>query len=1157
MYLKQLKIHTLPGIEPGFAFTPAGEGVNIVTGPNAIGKSSLERALGYLLRGARREDPIALSLEAELVSSDSTWRVRRNGSQVSWYRDGNAAMPPALPGIGQKGMYRLSVEHLLMDDDRDRDFARELRNRLHGGLDLDAPRIKLGSRFAQNDEKNLNAVQKTLRRVEREYDELDRKEQEELPRLNREMETAKAAQEYLQRLQHGLDLHKAIKAKKICTEELEVYPPAMDKLRGDEQKRLTGLEEKRGTQQDKLREQKRKLHDAQAALEVTGFEHSQPDPARLDTIDRCLQQLAVKEVDRNNLRTELAKADGGLKNACEQFNGAGKPPRLDAQSLEQAETVAVPLIEAKVKQREYQLKLDEADEAPDGAEINRLYDAGSALREWLATNKVESGFQPEASIRRLRMVLWATTLVASGVASLLAWLQQALSTMTAALVALIAAVCGLFSLRRGPTAGLSADEAKLRFGLTGLAGPPDWTTDTVRDYLRVEVDARYGELVEQRASAEQAERTRAELKMVEADITKLEARKHKASEELGFDPELPSVSPDIFMQHCRQLSVAQNDREQAKAALAEVTRDIAEDVAVIRDFLDQWRRVDAPVSEGGEEGQDINLLQASFQHLERRLNKAKDARADVKRCRENIKSIKEDIEDNLAETEKVFTECELEPDAHNELDRRLGLLDEWKAKREALQKAEFEEERIRSRLESHPEIIRNVDEGESAKLQSDFDKASEQAGEYAELVRKHTQITTRLTDAGKDHKLSQARAAVGSAKAALSDKLEEAFMSEATELLLNDVEQAFHNENEPEVLSRARVLFQEITANAFDLLLGKDGVFLAQDIKQKASRNIGELSSGTRMQLLLALRLAWTEAQEQGGETLPLFLDEALTTSDEDRFMVMANSLERLAETEGRQIFYLSARRHEYALWRQATGNEPPVIDLAAVRFPQEGRPPQDYDIALPPALPSPQGREPGDYASALGVPLPNPRQEPGATHLFYLLRDDLELLYQLMDTWRISSLGQLEALLDSDAAASALADNGLRDRLRLRGAVVHAWTLLWRRGRGKPVDRIALEQSRVISDRFMDRVTNLAADVNEDGMALTQALRAGQVSGFRTGKIEELERWLAEEGYTGQEEILSAEARRRQTLQQVMTNRDADVDDVNQQINWLESTTA
>ena len=1156
MYLKQLKIHTLPGIEPGFVFAPAGEGVNIVTGPNAIGKSSLERALGYLLRGARREDPIALSLEAELVSSDSTWRVRRNGSQIVWYRNGSAATRPALPGALHTGLYRLSVEHLLAEDDpHDKDLAQSLRNSLLGNFDLDEPRLELRPRFAQTEEKKLLEAQQNLRQTERDYDTLEQ-ELEELPRLAERINAAEQAENRREHLQQGLALHAAMAASKTCAGALEVFPQAMEKLRGNELERLESLEKNQGSMEEKLRAQQRRLERAETVLAGTDLQQSEPDPQSLDAMELHLRQLGQKVADRNSARKALDQAGGGLKKALEPFNDGGKPPRLDAQSLSEAEHVATPLIGARVRQQELQQKLKLAGEPPDEAEINKLYEAGGALREWLAAAAAESGSQPAASGRRTRLALWLT-LVASGLAAALAGMQQALFAMGLALVAFGAAMWGLFNSRISHVTASLAVEAKKRFIRTGLAGPPDWSDASVQEYLRTQVEVHYSARLLQRERAAQAGDFRLELEKIEATIAELQARKQAVARELGFNPELPSISPDIFLQHCRQLLEAEDRHAQAQAGLDAMERDIAADAAVIRDFLNRWRSKDAPAHGEAEDEADINLLQASFQALKKRSTDARDARKDITRYQDDIRSLKAEIEGSRDEIRKLFSECGLDFDDRNILEQRLGQLPAWQLKRKELDSAEFEEKRVRALLEACPEIVKYIEQERITDLQNDLTIATEQAGEYKQLIEQRAAAKTRLDEAGADHRLSQARAAADAAKAALEDKREQSWLFEATELLLDDVEQTYQTEHVPPTLKTAQALFKSITHGAFDLHLEKDGTFSARDLRQNAPRGLKELSSGTRMQLLLALRLAWTEAQEQGGETLPLFLDEALTTSDEDRFMVMANSLERLAETEGRQIFYLSARRHEYALWRQATGNEPPVIDLAAVRFPQEGRPPQDYDIALPPAVPSPAGREPGDYASALGVPLPNPRQEPGATHLFYLLRDDLELLYQLMDTWRISSLGQLEALLDSDAAASALADNGLRDRLRLRCAVVHAWTLLWRRGRGKPVDRIALEQSDVISDRFMDRVTNLAEDVNEDGKALTQALRAGQVSGFRTGKIEELERWLAEEGYTEQEEILSAEARRRQTLQQVMTNRDADVDDVKQQINWLESTTS
>ena len=85
MRLHRLSIRALPGIEPGFDFEPASDRVNIVTGPNAIGKSSLVRALEYLLADeVPRNDPPDLHLKAEFLSGDVRWTVRRTGRQIAW-----------------------------------------------------------------------------------------------------------------------------------------------------------------------------------------------------------------------------------------------------------------------------------------------------------------------------------------------------------------------------------------------------------------------------------------------------------------------------------------------------------------------------------------------------------------------------------------------------------------------------------------------------------------------------------------------------------------------------------------------------------------------------------------------------------------------------------------------------------------------------------------------------------------------------------------------------------------------------------------------------------------------------------------------------------------------------------------------------------------
>ena len=148
------------------SFEPPDAGINIVTGPNAIGKSGLARALEYLL-ATRGSDPPALFLEAEFESGDARWQVSRNGNRIVWCRNGEVVSRPALPGADRIGLFRLSVENLLdADDADDKALAERLWRALHGNFDLSRPRIEITRRFARHEAGKLAEAGKGRRHVE-------------------------------------------------------------------------------------------------------------------------------------------------------------------------------------------------------------------------------------------------------------------------------------------------------------------------------------------------------------------------------------------------------------------------------------------------------------------------------------------------------------------------------------------------------------------------------------------------------------------------------------------------------------------------------------------------------------------------------------------------------------------------------------------------------------------------------------------------------------------------------------------------------------------------------------------------------------------------------------------------------------------------------
>ena len=1205
MRLRRLAIHALPGIEPGFTFEPADAGINIVTGPNAIGKSSLARALQYVL-ARHATDPPALSLEAELDSGAARWQVTRNGNQIVWRRDGEVVSRPQLPGVDRIGLFRLSVENLLDDSDaNDRALAERLRRELHGNFDLGRPRIEIGRRFAVHEARNLAEAERTRRRVEGDYADLQRRESE-LPALQRRIDAAAAAGERREHLAQALKLADAIDARRDRESALDGFPPDMDRLRGDELEQLEESERRVLKLNEELRDRHRDLGAAEGALERTGLARAAPAPEEVRAAEERLRQLDRKSVERDAARAAVADADATLRDVLAHFNDAAEPPRLDADAFRRAEAVAGPLVAAQQRRRELREQLALGGEAPAVADVDRLREGAEALRAWLAGAAADSARVRAAA--KLGWIVSGLAAVAVAFVAVAAFVQGAPVASAVAVAALIAFGFALFLLRGLRVTAPSPTAAAMhRFGETGLALPPRWDEPGVREHLRDVLEVRLNQLTLQQARAAVSERVRHQIEDVGADIKRLEEARTALAREIGFDPRLPVAEFQRFVQRCSDWDRARAGHARQSARLDHLDREIADVASLVGEFLRPWRAADAPALEDPAGEPDVIVLRGAFDDLRSRIEAARGARDEIRSIGIAIESLRMRIDEIGSAVETLFTRAGVAPHDRAALAHRVEQLARWKEANDALRRANTEEAVVRARLAEQPALVALVDQGERVRLEAELHTASVEADEHTRLIQLQAEIRTRLNDAGADRRLEQAAAEESRARQALEDKRDEALLAVATKTLLDDVEQAFEVEHEPAVLRRARDAFANVTARAFDLRLRGDGSFVAHDVRQETARELAELSSGTRMQLLLALRLAWIETQEQGGETLPLFLDEALTTSDEDRFAVMARSLERLAGAGdedrdgsgslseagdggrggpgnaggnidgdgvatrsedgaaaggseigargGRQIFYLSARRHEPALWRRATGSSPAVIDLAAVRFPSQASAPDDYRVEAPPSLPAPDGRSAEAYASLLGVPpLLDPHLPEGGIHLFHLLRDDLALLHSLMQTWRIVTLGQLEVLLASDAARAALPGEELQHRLRRRCRVVRTWVELWRRGRGRPVDRGVLERCSAVSATFIDRVAELAAHVRGDAEVLVRALRGGVVERFRVSKLGELEQWLADEGYTDDQDRLTGEDRRRLTLQRVAPATDADAGDVNRVVSWLEA---
>jgi len=1114
--LFRLEIQTLPGIQPGFQLEDISPAANIVTGPNAIGKSSLVRALKYLIGGPRSGDPHALALAAEFVSGETRWTVRRTGGGIEWTVDGQPAEPPPLPEADQFYFYWLSMEDLLVADERDERVLAELRRALSGGYDLDGirqqSRFHVGVYHGRTQGRNLDKSRRQLRDVSLEYEALYREEQR-LPALRSAMEEAEVAAGLARRLEHALEALDARRERLDASAGLAAFPDNMKRIRGDELERLAELEARRA---ELVREQKGLEATAGAAgdrLVASGLDGGRPDESELKTMAEDLVKARSDLQRRDNEQKAWEEATAARQQAQANLGGQERLPQLDPQSISEAEAMAVTLQELEREREVLQAAIARAPEAPEPKEIERYREAADALRSWL------SGGGAALPGRLRPAALLATVLVlASAGASLVvrAWLVAGI-----ALLAAIVSGVVLWMLLR--VRGDDDTAARTRFERTGLEPPTRWDRAAVDGRLR-QLEAGIAEMHSREYQAREVENNRLRLDAVMEKLAVQQQQKDALAAKFGFDPALSAGGIDRMVRLVQAYEEAGRKSSAAAMAIERLDAGIAERAERVAVFLQRWQT--NPLA-----GDHLEALEAALARLSERCRAAEQAQSELATAeREKQRMIKQ-IDAINADRQALFRNAGLEEKQRDELAQCCQQFPSWQKQNEIVKRAETVEAERRRRLEDDEKLLRRVEAGEESGLRSDLQSAQQKAEQLEGLREEYNDIRSRLQQAGRDGRLEEAIAEEHAARDSLEDEYHKALFADAACYLLDQVEEEFHHEHEPAVLRDARERFARFTHHAYALEVDPQRGFTAMDRLQHARRTLGELSSGTRMQLLLAVRLAWTRRIEAGRTPLPLFLDEALTTSDEQRFAEVVESLEQIVRDEGRQVFYLSARRHEIALWERAAGQRPHVIDLAEVRFGKAGLEAGQYALPEAVTLPRPDGRTPEKYAALLAVPPIDPRQPVGLIHIFHVLRDDLVLLHRLLEDFRVYTIGQLESLLASDAVELAVSDAAMRQQLAMRCSAASDWAAAWRQGRGKPVGRIALDASEIVSGTFIDQVAELAESLDGDAEALIEALRAGKVSRFREAVVDQLEEWFEAEGFIDPDTPLDADARQRHLL--------------------------
>lgn len=127
---------------------------------------------------------------------------------------------------------------------------------------------------------------------------------------------------------------------------------------------------------------------------------------------------------------------------------------------------------------------------------------------------------------------------------------------------------------------------------------------------------------------------------------------------------------------------------------------------------------------------------------------------------------------------------------------------------------------------------------------------------------------------------------------------------------LTQANTTLQNRFSPALGARAAEIFSAITAGRYDkVLLSRDFSLSAEMSGDPVGRSIRLLSQGAADQLYLAVRLAICDMVLPAEKRVPLILDDALVSFDDDRLRAALDYL--LAESEKRQILLFTCQKRE------------------------------------------------------------------------------------------------------------------------------------------------------------------------------------------------------------------------------------------------------
>ena len=948
--------------------------------------------------------------------------------------------------------------------------------------------------------------------------------------LRAQFERAEASARRLVHVERALGLAGRLLEHAGIAAEIAALPGALGKLTGKEVDQIEELQNNVRTRTERARTLETKLIEAKNAQTDSGLSAPLDEAelaawrSRADELSRVEMELEAARTDQNAYRKELRAAlsaigDGNVDEVDLDLSKHGQ--LFEFLRASEAHKGRAGSIEERLR------LLERVERHGDGQrDLEKLRGATGSLRYWLREPGPET--LPDRSRMRRPWILSALALAVAG-AGLAVFVDPwfALLVATAAGIALPVLVLGNRNASSGERTARQAAFRKF-----GVEEPDAWDIPSVESRLHsLETETASIEAASYRARDRDVERQNLENELagMSEERTSLEARRQELTDSLKLDVPMFDAELVDLARALDQLRSARGKDESAAGKVDRLNQRHAKLLTDLADILDRH---------GEARPTNAATAMARLNKLAGRNTRLVQAISDEQQAAGQHEEVSGDREAALRSSSQIYSEAALDDgDLHGltELVETLAHYRDLKNKKTSLNGQIGLD---RAELAKNGEAdLGNSDEPSLERLRGEL---AAEAAKADGLRNEIAEINAQVNQARRGSSVQDLMAAREDAREELLNRRDEALFAEAGRFLIDGVEEEYEQTQLPRVFERARNHFSEFTHHNYELRVSKEAKsprLFAVELSSGEGRELDELSDGTRAQLLLAARITFAEEVEHG-QVLPLFLDEALDQSDPARFEAIVRGLGRVAQDQGRQIFYLTADPLDVDRIQDALAKEgctaAAAIDLGLIRT-------QAASVSGPPALrvgprptvPSPNGLSAEEYGAALGVPVFRPDHGYAAQHFFYVLSDDLDLLHDFLVNGIVQA-GQWKTV-SGTALAEKLGSRSISPpEIEFRLDLLGVFCELWKQGRGRPVDRDDLENSGALSERFLDDVVAIAKELDGNAETLLTMLGTNKdprLKGFRRSSTDSLDRYLRENGYLDDRPVLTEDELRLRAL--------------------------